>query len=186
MKNTLATATVLLCLAIQVGIHHKAQSQDADAATSATDARSPELKERMRQRAEADRKTYSAEDLRELERLYQSANRDLRAPEAKETLKALISKYPKANRTGCAVQYLGQICEGKEKEQYLKLAIKDYSDCFYGSGVQVGAYARLYLADYYKRVGKAKDAKSLYAEIRKLYPDAVNHKGKLLKEFIPE
>ena len=142
-------------------------------------------KERMNQRFERDRQTYSDEQRREIESIYQSANRNLKDPKATEILKMLIEKFPKANRTGCAVQYLGQISEGEEKEKYLKLAIRDYSDCYFGSGVQVGAYARLYLSDYYRKQGRVDDAKSLYEEIRKDFPDAVNHQGKPLIDFIP-
>ncbi len=157
------------------------QGGTAQSATPAAD-----LKSGMRRKHEEDKKTYSDAQLREIETLYQSANRDLRSPEAKEALKSLIEKYPKANRTGCAVQYMGQMSSGEEKETYLKLAIKDFGDCYYGSGVQVGAYARLYLAYYYKETGKEKEAKALFDEIRKTFPDAVNHKGKLLIHMLPK
>jgi TolA-binding protein len=140
----------------------------------------------IRQRFEEDKKRYSEEQLREIEALYQSANKDLRSPEAKEALKRLIEKYPKANRTGCAVQYMGQMSNGEEKEEYLKMAIRDFGDCYYGSGVQVGAYARLYLGFYYKDLGKGDEAKALFDEIRKNYPDAVNHKGNRLLDSLPE
>jgi TolA-binding protein len=140
----------------------------------------------IRQRYAEDRKTYSEEQLREIETLYQSANRDLRSPEAKAALKSLIEKYPKANRTGCAVQYMGQMSTGEEKENYLKMAIKDFGDCYYGNGVQVGAYARLYLGYYYQETGKAKEAEALFDEIRQNYPDAVNHKGKRLVDLLPK
>lgn len=147
---------------------------------------SSDLRERVKKRFEQDQETYSQEELKEIERLYQVANKEWNSPEAKVCLKALIEKYPKANRTGCALQYLGQMASGEEKEKYLKQAIKDFSDCYYGSGVQVGAYARLYLADYYQKVGKKDEASALYEEIRKNYPDAINHKGKLLKDIIPK
>ena len=62
----------------------------------------------------------------------------------------------------------------------------DFGDCYYGSGVQVGAYARPYLAYYYKEIGKEKESKVLFDEIRKDYPDAVNHKGKLLIDMLPK
>ena len=140
----------------------------------------------IRKKHEEDKKTYSEEQLREIEKLYQAANKDLKSPEAKAALNTLVEKYPKANRTGCAVQYMGQMSSGEEKETYLKLAIKDFGDCYYGSGVQVGAYARLYLAYYYKETGKEKEAKALFDEIRKDFPDAVNHKGKLLINMLPK
>lgn len=157
------------------------QGETAKNATPAIDRKAG-----IRRKYEEDKKTYSDEQLREIEKLYQSANKNLKSPEAKEALKSLIEKYPKANRTGCAVQYMGQMSSGEEKETYLKLAIKDFGDCYYGSGVQVGAYARLYLAYYYKEIGKEKEAKTLFDEIRRNFPDAVNHKGKLLVNMLPK
>lgn len=41
------------------------------------------------------KKTYSDEQLREIEKLYQSANKDLKSPDAKEALKSLIDMLPK-------------------------------------------------------------------------------------------
>jgi len=140
----------------------------------------------IRKKYEEDKKTYSEEQLREIETLYQVANKQWRTPEAKESLKKLIEMYPKSNRTGCAVQYMGQMSSGEEKEKYLRLAIQDFGDCYYGNGVQVGAYARFCLAYYYKEIGKEKEAKTFFDEIRKDYPDAVNHKGRLLIDSIPK
>jgi hypothetical protein len=36
----------------------------------------------------------------------------------RESLKTLVDNYPKANRTGCALLYLGQMTSGNEKEGY--------------------------------------------------------------------
>ena len=135
---------------------------------------------------EEERKTYSQEQLREIETLYQTANKEWNSPVAKAALKDLIARYPKANRTGCAVQYMGQMSEGDERESYLKLAIKDFGDCFYGNGVQVGAYARFYLAHHYQKAGKEKEAKALFDEIRNDYPDAIDHKGRKLAALLPK
>ena len=145
-----------------------------------------DCKEGIRRRTAEDRKTYTLDQLREIEQLYQVANRQWRTPEAKESLKTLITKYPKANRTGCALLYMGQMSSGVEKENYLKQAIKDFGDCFYGDGVQVGAYARYHLGYYYQSTGKPKEAKQLFDEIRKDYPTAVTHKGKSLIECLPK
>ena len=162
-------------------LRRQVQSGKSQNTTPATDRRAG-----IRAKYEEEKKTYSEEQLREIERLYQSANKDLKSPEAKKTLNTLIEKYPKANRTGCAVQYMGQMSTGEEKEKYLKLAIKDFGDCYYGSGVQVGAYARLHLAYYYKETGKEKESKVIFDEIRKDYSDAINHKGKLLVDMLPK
>ena len=160
--------------------------RQAQKGTPQNTAPAADRKAGIRARYEEDRKTYSGEQLREIEQLYQAANKDLKSPEAKKHLNNLIEKYPKANRTGCAVQYMGQMSTGAEKEKYLRMAIRDFGDCYYGSGVQVGAYARLYLAYYYKELGKEKEAKALFDEIRKDFPDAVNHKGKPLAGMLPK
>jgi TolA-binding protein len=152
----------------------------------ASSAAATDLRTRVRQRFELDRTLYSQEQLMDIERLYQVANKQWDSPEAKESLKQLIEKYPKANRTGCALLYLGQMSAGTEREKHLKQAMENFGDCFYGDGVQVGAYARLYLANYYRETGKTREASALFEEIRKNYPDAVNHKGRLLKDNLPQ
>lgn len=145
-----------------------------------------DMKAGIEKRSQADQKTYTAEQLREIESLYQLANKNLAEPGAKLALKTLIEKYPKANRTGCAVLYMGQMSRGDEREKYLKLAIKKFSDCFYGNGVQVGAYARFYLGQSYLKAKREREAKALFDEIRKKYPDAVDHKGQRLVDILPE
>jgi hypothetical protein len=134
------------------------------------------IKERVRERFEQDRQTYTPEQLKEIEALYQTANKQWQSPEAKSALKVLIEKYPKANRTGCAILYLGQMTSGQEQENYLKKAIEKYGNCFYGNGVQVGAYARLYLADYYLKgtsgnlgAPAAKDFRAIFRRISGRY-----------------
>ncbi|MDD5679508.1 MAG: hypothetical protein PHW60_16180 [Kiritimatiellae bacterium] len=149
-------------------------------------SRSANLRKRFEARVEQDRTTYTPEERREIEILYQIANKQWNSAEAKESLKKLIDKYAKANRTGCALLYLGQMATGEEKEQYLKRAIADFSDCWYGDGVQVGAYARFYLATFYQESGKKVETAALFDEIRKEYPDAINHKGNLLADMIPK
>ncbi len=143
------------------------------------------LRERAQKRFEQDRATYSHEERREIESLYQVANKQWNSPEAQESLKKLIEKYTKASRTGCALLYLGQMSSGEDKEKYLKKAMNEFPDCYYGNGVQVGAYARFQLAYYYQDLGRKEEAAALFEEIRKEYPDAVNHKGRLLSEIMP-
>lgn len=145
--------------------------------------RSANLRKRFEARLEQDRKTYTQQDLKEIESLYQIANKQWNSPEAQESLKKLTDKYAKANRTGCALLYLGQMASGEEKEKYLKRAVDEFSDCWYGDGVQVGAYARFYLANYYQESGKKAEASTLFDEIRKDYPDAIDHKGRLLADM---
>jgi TolA-binding protein len=141
---------------------------------------------KARERMLKDSTIYSREQLREIESLYQVANRKWQTNEGKDSLKQLIEKYDNANRTGCALLYLGQMSEGKEREGYLRKAIDDFSDCYYGDGVQVGAYARYYLAYHYKDNGQEEKAEQLFKEIASKYPDAIDHKGRLLSGPIRE
>ena len=140
------------------------------------------VKAKMRMRKDSE--IYSRDELREIESLYQVANKQWRSQEGKDSLKELIEKYDKANRTGCALLYLGQMSKGEEREEYLKQAIEDFSDCFYGDGVQVGAYARYYLAYHYKESGKQNKADKLFAELEQQYPEAIDHEGRLLQDVI--
>lgn len=161
-----------------------AQTKEAPAPKQAVPEAPPvDLKERVRLSFAQDRKTYNSAECEEIERLYQITNKRFKSPEAKECLQALIKKYPRANRTGCALLYMGQMSSGEEQEDYLKQAIKDFGDCYYGDGVQVGAYARFCLAVYYRRSGKDHFADSLKREVLKDYPDAVDHTGRLLKDL---
>jgi hypothetical protein len=137
-----------------------------------------------RERMRKDLEVYSREQLQEIESLYQVANKNWRKQEGKDSLEKLIEKYDKANRTGCALLYLGQMSAGQEKEEYLQKAIEGFNDCYYGDGVQVGAYARYYLAYHYKENGAEEKAKALFDEIASKYPDAIDHQGKLLSDSI--
>lgn len=163
-------------------LEQKAPGAETETAAAAetTDRRA-----RVQQRFERDRTLYTPEQLQDVEQLYQVANRQWNSPESQASLKQLIEKYPQANRTGCALLYLGQMASGAEKEAYLKQAIADFGDCFYGNGVQVGAYARFHLAHHYRQAGKAAEAAALFAEIRTGYPDAINHKGRPLEDLMP-
>lgn len=142
-------------------------------------------RDQMRRRFELDRTLYSPEQLQDVERLYQVANKQWNSPEAQASLKQLIEKYPKANRTGCALLYLGQMSSGAKKEAYLKQAAADFGDCFYGDGVQVGAYARFHLAHFYRQAGRAQEAAALFEEIRSGFPGAIDHRGRTLADLLP-
>jgi exonuclease V gamma subunit len=138
------------------------------------------LRARAQERMRQDRSIYSDDEMRALEALYQSANRDLRAPGAKGILEQVVKDYPKSNRAGSAVLYLAQLSSGDEREAYLKMAIKDHGDTWYGNGVQVGAFARAQLAAFYAATDKVADAKKLAREVEERFPGAVDHNGQPL------
>ncbi|MBF0196780.1 MAG: serine/threonine protein kinase [Planctomycetes bacterium] len=137
-----------------------------------------------RERMRKDYALYTRDELREIERLYQVANKKWRSAEAKESLEKLISKYGNANRTGCAVLYLGQMSTDAEKEKYLQLAINNFSDSYYGDGVNVGAYARYLLAFHYDDIKANSKARELRDNLKRAYPYAINHRGVLLSELM--
>ena len=110
MKKSLVALSIILALAIQSGMSYAENSTDG--------GKTVDRKEGIRKKTAEDRKNYSTEQLREIENLYQVANKLWKTPEAKTSLKVLIEKYPKSNRTGCAVQYMGQMSSGEEKEKY--------------------------------------------------------------------
>ena len=153
-------------------------------AEASAEQRLNEQRMKARERMRKDSSVYSRDQLREIESLYQVANKKWRSQEGKDSLKKLIEKFDKANRTGCALLYLGQMSKGKEREEYLHEAIEGFGDCYYGDGVQVGAYARYYLAYYYKENAQEKKAEKLFEEIKGKYPDAINHKGRFLSDLM--
>ena len=89
-----------------------------------------------------DSTSYTAKEMEDIEALYQvghyhdgrSAKQDM--PSAIENHKRLIAKYPKANRTGCALLDLAGWVQPPESDEYLKRAIAEYRDSYFGNGVQ--------------------------------------------------
>lgn len=190
-RNSLNTKVVIAALAVVAGgmvfadeTNDVASVVETGSATnavaSAADrgrARRLALRKKVGERARKDFEKYGKEGLREIERLYRAYSQSKEVEP--EELKTLLEKYSDANRTGCAVMYAGQRA-GKEGEKWFRLAIEKSSDCYYGDGVCVGAYARWYLAGLYKELGKTEEAEKLISEIKALYPDAVNHRGRPL------
>lgn len=163
-----------------------AETSDAAATAVATEAQRAKLVARARQRMRRDNQKYSREQLKEAEDLYQVANNNWRSDEAKESLRQMVKKFPDVNRTGCATLYLGQMAQGEEKEKLLTEASNKYADCFFGNGVQVGAYSHYLLGLHYRNVGQDDKARQLFDEIRKKYPDAIGHRGELLVPRLPK
>lgn len=143
-----------------------------------------ELRKKARQRMRLDNDAYSTDQQEEIEKLYQSINRKWQKADGKKALKELLKKYKNANRTGCAILYLGQITEGRTREEYLNQAITEYNDSWYGDGVQVGAYARYLLGVYYQKKRQANKAEKLFDEIKTQYLDSIDHQGTALVELI--
>lgn len=157
---------------------------ETELSRASSDAQLEALRAAAQQRMRRDRATYSSDDFRDIEALYQSANQNLRAPGARATLVQLIRNYPGSNRAGCAVLYLAQTSDPVEREEYLKQAIARHSDAMYGDGVQVGAFARAQLATLYASLGRTADAQKIAEELRTLFPTAVDHDGTRLVDAL--
>jgi hypothetical protein len=133
------------------------------------------------ERMMVDAEIYQRHDLQIIEKLYQTANQDWKAENARKAVALLTERYPRANRTGCAVLTLAQSTEGDAQLDLLNKAVGlPFAKSYYSNGVQVGSYARLYLAMRHKKEGKDEDAAKLFEEIRTNFPNAVDHKGQLL------
>jgi serine/threonine protein kinase len=153
-------------------------------AQQARDNRRQALRYRFENRVARDRTKYTEEQLGEAENMYLVASRNSGLPKGSEKLEALIKKYPDVNRAGCAMLDVAEGAQGEERARYLQDCIEKYSDCFYGDGVQVGAYARFLLAGDYRSKGEEKKAAALCSEIKAKYADAVDHRGNLLVDSI--
>src|SRR6478736_6273154 len=101
-----------------------ALSQVLAVPSSSPGASLDQLRTTAQVRMRRDLDTFTREQLKEIESLYQSANRNLRAPESRGILQELIDKYPSSNRAGCAALYLAQDSGDSDREALLKQAIE--------------------------------------------------------------
>ena len=131
-------------------------------------------------RADGARPNHVHRQLRDIESLYQVANKDLRAPSSRETLLKVVAMYPHANRAGCALLYLAQMSPPDEREAYLKRAIEEHADAWYGDGTQVGPFAKAQLAALYAVTNRSAEAALLAEEVERSFPEAVDHSGNRL------
>ena len=164
-----------------LGLADGVQSHTNAVGTALSDARAA-VRVKLKERIRKDRELYGADGMREIEMAYRAFSKSKEADN--EHLQKLISKYPKANRTGCAVMYAGQRSRGSDDGKWFRLAIENFGDCLYGDGAQVGAYARFYLAALLERKGDKAGAEKLRAEILTLYPDALTHRGGKMADYL--
>src|SRR5208283_3097156 len=127
----------------------------------AMETRQKALREKFMQRYAQDRQKYTPEQLSEAEKLMGIGDQKWGSPEAVEACQTMVKKYPGSDRAGCAMLYLADMSKGDDRAKYLQDCIDQYNDCFYGDGVQVGAYARFLLAEDYQSNGETEKAKAL-------------------------
>ena len=149
-------------------------------ARQAMENRQHALRDRFIKRMAQDKGRYSQTQVNEAENLMGIADQKWGTPEATESLQTLITRYPESDRAGCALLYVAQQSQGVGRAKYLQDCINKYDDCFYGDGVQVGAYARFLLARDYQSNGDTEKARALFDELKSKYPGAIDHRGALL------
>ena len=135
------------------------------------------------QRDLADHANFKSEDIAKAEELYVQAARMMRDDRSKPLLDSVVARYPQLNRAGCAQLYRAQQEYGPEKERLLKDCIARFSDWDYFDGTQVGPFAMLQLASYYKQTGRTNEADELFKRLRTESPEAVDHTGTLLVDM---
>ena len=155
------------------------------APTKRMSASSPQV-QAAHQRMRQDQSRFSQEALAEMESLMRIADQQFGSAAAWDAMKTLVEKYLDANRTGCSLVYLGQMNKDGRQLAYFQQAIDKHSDCYYGDGVQVGAFARFQLGQAYWKNGRKEEARKLFEELRRDFPQAVGHNGRLLVEQLPK
>lgn len=138
-------------------------------AKSRLDALREKAVQRSHDRVEADQRRFTAEQLREIEGMYQSAKQAAVTDEMAAAFQPLMEKYPAANRTGCAVLLLARLKTGAGRTDLLQRAIKEHGDAYFLDGTNVGGVARLMLAQDAETAGRDADARRWRDEIRRDY-----------------
>lgn len=141
---------------------------------------------RARQRILADNDHYTRKELHTIETLYNQAALDWTTLEAKKILQTLQTRFPKANRTGCALlRYTLQI-ENDEQVGQLQHLIQHYSNCYFPDGVHIGSFARLTLSLAYRKAGDSTAAENQIDLLRQIHPHAIDHQGRLLLDHLDD
>jgi TolA-binding protein len=187
MRKTLIYALVgaAMFVAVEMGGNALAAVQattsktvsEKSSATAATPEQLKREKGNASSRMQQDRRRFPRPDVADAEAMYQAASKNWRSAEAKQGVRTMSAKYPRFNRTGCAIMYLGQMAEGEERVRYLSEAIAKHGDCYFGNGVQVGSFGRYLLGHTYLDQGKDAEARKLFEEIRADYPNALTPGG---------
>lgn len=181
LARALATlAGAAMCVAGAATAHAQVPAVPQSSPGASLDQLRANAQTRMRR----DLETFTREQLREIEQLYQSANQNLRAPESRGRLQELIDKYPASNRAGCAALYLAQMSGDNDREVLLKQAIEHHADAWYGDGSQVGPLARAHLASLYHKQQRQDEALAVVRAVATETPDAVDHQGRRIVDVM--
>ena len=146
--------------------------------THATQQKAQQEPSRAFQRALADADRYTRTQLNIIEKLYAQAQQDW--PNAEPQINTLLTTYPHANRTGCALLRFALQHKGDAKQERLIHIIKHHHDAYFPDGVNVGAFAQLSLALHYQKNGNPRKATEQIDTLKQQHPHAIDHRGQLL------
>jgi beta-lactamase regulating signal transducer with metallopeptidase domain len=161
-QSLLAVISFILALPGYRLVHAEAESEAARVVTLErriaeleaqlqTKSRLERLRERATSRAharsKADEDRYSADALREIERLYQEGKQKASRAEVAAAFTPLMEQFAESNRAGCAVLLLARLSSGAERAALLKRAVSQHSADYFLDGTNVGGVARLMLAE---------------------------------------
>ena len=103
-----AVAVTSICL---FGIAGEVIPQTSATGNLVADAKMT-MRAKLKERFQKDRELYGVEGLRKIETAYRAYAKSKDVDN--KDLQVLITKFPKANRTGCAVMYAGQHARGAD------------------------------------------------------------------------
>ena len=141
---------------------------------------------RARQRILADNDRYTRDQLRTIEALYNQASLDWTSPEAKQILQTLQTRFPKANRTGCARLRHALQLNGNKKIDHLQQIIQHHSNSYFPDGVHIESFARFALNLEYRKAGNTTAAEKQIQALRQNHPHAIDHQGRLLLDHLDD
>ncbi len=144
-----------------------------------------ELQQKAKARIAEDDKHYNRQERLEIRELYTSW-REKKGDAQKAVAQTLLRKYPKSNWAGCMLINQANVSPRQEEMRYLRQAIANYSDCYFASGVQVGALARYLMGKALLRDKRKGEARHIFNELRTLYPEARAVTGALFVDLIPK
>lgn len=136
-----------------------------------------------RLRAAKDEANYAADELHEMEVIYQEARKQTSFDRVAAAMQPLFDRFPGSNRTGCAAVYLANKSQGDERERLLQYAIEHGSDCQFLDGTSVGGLARVLLASDRMAAGRD-DAGPLLAEVRASFSEGIDFEGRPLIDLV--
>jgi hypothetical protein len=133
---------------------------------------------------EAEAKWFSPDELADIEARYRMGHMWTTPPiDRQSILEALVERYPRSNRAGCAAFELARGARGDERERLLRDVIAHHDEAWFDDGVQVGASARAILAVHLAGLDRYDEAEKIAVEMVKRFPGAIDESGATLDDL---